>query len=295
MNTHPVLSGGPLLIGHRGAAGLAPENTLPSFREAVERWAVDMIELDVRATVDGHCVVIHDATVDRTTNGSGPVAEMTLEELQSLDAGFRFTGPAADGPGPASDSGDDSWTGVPDRAGGRDYPFRGQDVRVPTLDEVLAAFPELPFTVEIKAGTAQAPMLETIRRHDAVDRVVVAGMNHRDRSLFKGYRGAASAPTRDVRIFYTLHRLRLAWLWPRTADVFQVPELQPWDGSEEEGARRIVTPRFVRDARRKNVPVHVWTVNDPADMARLLEWGVDGLITDRPDLAARVMAHHAGR
>ncbi|MGK7312750.1 MAG: glycerophosphodiester phosphodiesterase [Candidatus Longimicrobiales bacterium M2_2A_002] len=283
MNTHPVLSGGPLLIGHRGAAGLAPENTLPSFREAAERWGVDMIELDVRATVDGHCVVIHDATVDRTTNGSGPVDGMTLEEIQSLDAGFRFTGPRPEGSRP--DEGPSE--GASDPAG--EHPFRGRGVRVPTLDEALGAFPDLPFTVEIKDGRAQAPMLETIRRHDAVDRVVVAGMDHRDRSLFKRYRGAVSAPTRDVQVFYVLHRLRLSRLWPRTADVFQVPELQPWDGTEEEGARRIVTPRFVRDARRRGVPVHVWTVNDSDDMARLLEWGVDGLITDYPDRAARVM------
>lgn len=271
MTLHPVLSGGPLLIGHRGAAGLAPENTLPSFHEAVDRWAVDMIELDVRATADARCVVIHDATVDRTTEGRGPVAAMTLAELQQLDAGYRFE----------------------DETGG--HPFRGQGVRIPTLDQVLTAFPTLPFTVEIKAGEAQAPLLETIRGHEAVDRVLVAGMEHADRSLFAGYRGARSATSRDVRLFYLLHRLHMSWAWPKTADVFQVPELHPWDGSEEEGARRIVTPRFVRDADRKGVPVHVWTVNDPDAMERLLEWGVDGLITDRPDRGARVLAEQVGR
>lgn len=271
MSPHPVLAGGPLLIGHRGAAGLAPENTMPSFREAADRWAVDMIELDVRATADARCVVIHDATVDRTTDGTGAVAEMTLAELRRLDAGYRFT----------------------DGRGG--HPFRGQGVRVPTLDEVLTAFPALRFTVEIKAGTAQAPLLEVIRKHRAVDRVLVAGMEHADRTLFKGYRGAVSAPTRTVRTFYLLHRLHLSWLWPRTADVFQLPELYPWDGREGQGARRIVTPRLVRDADRRGVPVHIWTVNDPAAMARLLRWGVDGLITDRPDRGARVLAEAVGR
>lgn len=244
---------------------------MPSFREAVERWAVDMIELDVRATADGHCVVIHDGTVDRTTDGTGPVAGMTLQELQSLDAGHAFTAPS----------------------GG--HPFRGQGVRVPTLDEVLGAFPDLPFTVELKTGAAQATMLEAIRRHDAVDRVVVAGMEHRDRGLFRGYPGAVSATSRHIRAFLVLHRLRLAWLWPKRVDVFQVPELHPWDATEEEALFRVVTPRFVRDARRKGVPVHVWTVNDDDDMDRLLEWGVDGLITDRPDRGARVLAERAGR
>ena len=271
MTLPPVLSGGPLLIGHRGAAGLAPENTLPSFREAADRWVVDMIELDVRATADGKCVVIHDATVDRTTDGHGPVAEMTLAELQQLDAGYRFQ----------------------DEGGG--YPFRGQGIRVPTFDQVLAAFPTLPFTAEIKAGDAQAPLLQTIREHRAVDRVVVAGMEQADRSLFAGYRGALSATSRELWRFYILHRLHMSWAWPKTADVFQAPELHPWDGSEEEGARRIVTPRFVRDAERKGVPVHVWTVNDIEAMERLLDWGVDGLITDRPDRGARVLAEYVDR
>lgn len=266
-----MLSGGPLLIGHRGAAGLAPENTLPSFREAADRWAVDMIELDVRATADAGCVVIHDATVDRTTDGEGPVAEMTLAELQALDAGYRFV----------------------DEHGS--HAFRGQGVHVPTLDQVLTAFPTLSFTVEIKSGEAQAPMLETLRAHDAVDRVLVAGMEHADRSLFEDYGGASSATSRELWRFYLLHRLHMSWAWPRTADVFQAPELHPWDGSEEEGARRIVTPRFVRDARRRGVPVHVWTVNETDDMERLLDWGVDGLITDRPDRGARVLAERVGR
>src|SRR5690606_25978815 len=88
---HPVLAGGPLLIAHRGGAGLAPENTLEAFRQAVDDWAADMIELDVHATADGYCVVIHDPTVDRTTDGTGRVAEMTLAELKRLDAGYRFS------------------------------------------------------------------------------------------------------------------------------------------------------------------------------------------------------------
>lgn len=269
--SHDVLRGGPLLIGHRGAAGLAPENTLPSFREAVERWAVDMIELDVRATADGECVVIHDPTVDRTTDGTGAVAEMTLAELRELDAAHGFR----------DDRGD--------------HPFRGQGVTIPTLDEVLTELPGTAFTVEIKIGTVQEALRETIRRHDAARRVVVAGMYYRDQALFRDYDGATSAPTRAIQRFYTLHRLRLSWLWPKSSDVFQVPELHPYNGVEGVNARRIVTPRFVRDAARRGLPVHVWTVNDPAAMRRLLEWGVDGLITDRPDLGARVLAEFAGR
>ena len=266
-----VLQGGPLLIGHRGAAGLAPENTLASFRAAADDWAVDMIELDVRLSADGACMVIHDATVDRTTDGTGDVASKTLAELQRLDAGFRFRD--ADG----------------------EYPFRGRDVRIPTLDEVLEALPRMRFTVEIKTGEVQDALARVIRRHDATERVVVGGMERADQARFRDYAGARSASSRDVLLFYTLHRLHLAALWPRRVDVFQVPEVHPWDGSEEEGARRIVSRRFVRDAARKDVPVHVWTVNEEEDMRRLVGWGVDGLITDRPDRGARVLAELVGR
>lgn len=259
----PVLRGGPLLIGHRGAAGLAPENTMPSFREAVETWAVDMVELDVRASADGHCVVIHDATVDRTTDGAGAVADMPLAQLRELDAGARFR--------------DD--TGA--------TPFAGRGIRIPTIDEVLEGFPETRFTFEVKIGTAQEPMFDAIRRHGAERRVIAAGMSWKDRLLFEGYTGAKSGSARDVRRFYALHRAWCGRFWRRVADVFQVPERQ--------GRLRIVTPRFVRDARAHGIPVHVWTVNEVADMERLLDWGVDGLVTDRPDRAARVLADRLGR
>jgi glycerophosphoryl diester phosphodiesterase len=260
---HPVLCGGPLLIGHRGAAGLVPENTLESFRDAVDRWAVDMIELDVRASGDGRCVVIHDATVDRTTDGRGAVAGMTVAELQELDAGYRFG----------------------DEAGA--HPFRGRGLRIPTIEEVLEALPGTPLTVEVKIGTAQAPLFEALRRYEAHDRVVVAGMDDRDRTQFGEYRGARSGSVRDVRRFYFLHRLFAGGRWRRNCDVFQVPERR--------GLMRLVTRRFIRDAARHGLPVHVWTVNDPATMERLLDWGVDAIITDRPDLAAVVLHERAGR
>jgi glycerophosphoryl diester phosphodiesterase len=260
---HQVLCGGPLLIGHRGAAGLVPENTMASFRDAVDRWAVDMIELDVRASADGHCVVIHDATVDRTTDGTGPVAGKTLAELRQLDAGHRF------------------------QDEGGSYPFRGQGLRIPTIEEVLEALPDTPLTVEVKIGSAQEPLFAALRRFDAADRVVVAGMDYRDRTLFGDYAGARSGSTRDVRRFFTLHRLFAGRAWRRNCEVFQVPERR--------GRLRLVTRRFIQDAARHGIPVHVWTVNDPATMERLLDWGVDAIITDRPDLAARVLAERTGR
>ncbi len=253
----PVLAGGPLLVAHRGGAGLAPENTLAAFRQAVERWPVDMMELDVHATADGHCVVIHDPTVDRTTDGQGAVAEMSLAELQALDAGYRFE---LDG----------------------EHPFRGQGVRIPTLDEVMEALPGMRLTIEVKAEAVQTLLFDAIRRHGARDRVVAAGIHDRVRTLFGSYDGAISASAEMIRTFWVFHWLRLARFRPIGADVVQAPE--------REGRVRVVTPRFIRDLHAQGVPVHVWTVNETEDMHRLLDWGVDGIITDRPDRLAAVLS-----
>ncbi len=261
---HPVLEGGPLLIAHRGGSGLAPENTLEAFRQAVEDWAADMIELDVRATADGHCVVMHDPTVDRTTDGTGAVADMTLAELKWLDAGYRFT---------------------PD--GGATFPFRGRGVRVPTIEEVLEALPNTRLTIELKTAAAQRPLLEAIRRAGAVDRVIVAGESDAYRTELDDYPGPISASSSDVRRLFVLHHLRLGRLWKSDVVAAQIPET--WNG------RRIVTPSLVREFHRHGVAVHIWTVNDADDMQRLLDWGVDGIVTDRPDLLADILTDRYGR
>lgn len=261
---HPALAGAPHLIAHRGGAGLAPENTLAAFRQAVGSWAADMIELDVRASADGHCVVIHDPTVDRTTDGTGAVARLSLEELRRLDAGYRFS---------------------PD--GGASFPFRGQGVRIPTIEEVLEALPGVRLIVEVKTGAAQPPLFAALRRHAAEQRVVVAAMRLRDRTRFRGYPGPVSASAAACRVFFALHQLRLARLWSPRAHVVNLP--LTWAG------RRVVTPRLVADLHRRGLAVQVWTVDDPEQMHRLLDWGVDGILTDRPDRLARVLAERGLR
>ncbi|MGQ0560971.1 MAG: glycerophosphodiester phosphodiesterase [Gemmatimonadota bacterium] len=261
---HPVFSRTPMLVAHRGGAGLKPENTLAAFLDADAVWRADMIELDVHATADGHCVVIHDPTVNRTTNGSGPVAAMSLDELQSLDAGFRFT---------------------PD--GGRSFPFRGQGIRVPTIDEVLAALPAMPLTVEVKTAGAQLPFFRAISEYRATDRVVAAGERNSFRTLFGAYRGPISASLEQAKQFYLLHRMRMTRLSRMRADVVQMPEYYR--------GRRMLTPRLVRDLHACGIRIQLWTVNDSADMHRLLDWGVDGLISDFPDRLARVLHERVGR
>jgi len=260
----PASSSPPLLIAHRGGGGLAPENTLAAFESAARDWGADMIELDVRRTADGACVVIHDPTVARTTDGSGEVAALTLAELRRLDAGYRFT---------------------PD--GGRTFPFRGQGVRIPTIEEVLERLPHLRLTVEVKTGSAQAGLFAAIARTAAHRRVIVGGMHDADRTAFRGYAGAWSASSEQLRRWYIAHRLHLARCAPPPAPVVQMCEV--W------GGRRLVTPRLLRDLHRKGVQVHVWTVNDEADMRRLLDWGVDGIMSDYPDRLARVLHEQSGR
>lgn len=264
MSVHSVLAGAPLLIAHRGGGGLAPENTLAAFVNGADRWAADMVELDVQASADGHCVVMHDAHVDRTTNGTGPVAGMTLAQLRELDAGYNFS-----------------------QDGGRTFPFRDRGVRVPTIEEVLEALPTTRITVEVKSSAAQQPLFDAIRRFGAQERVIAAGMYDRDRSLFGTWKGAVSGSLEELKPFYLRHRLHLGGLKAPPCDVVQIPEI--WNG------RRLVSARLARDLRRHGIQLHVWTVNDPSDMNRLLDWGIEGLISDRPDVLGRVLHERYGR
>ena len=261
---HPFFAGAPHLIAHRGGAALAPENTMAAFRRAVDEWDADMLEMDVRLTADGRVVVIHDETVDRTTDGTGPVRRMTWARARRLDAGFRFRG--LDG----------------------DASHRGRGVRLPLFEEVLDAFPDVRIIVEPKAAEAAAPLVRLIRAARAERRVLVGAEFEATRVGARGYPGPWGASRRQVVPFWLLHRLGpLGRRRAPAADGFQLPE--------RSGRLHVVTPALLRAARRANMPVHVWTVNDPGHMRRLLRWGVDGIMTDRPDLLAGVLAEVAGR
>jgi glycerophosphoryl diester phosphodiesterase len=257
------LAGAPLLVAHRGGARLAPENTRTAFAQAANRWRADVLEMDVRLTRDGEVVVIHDETVDRTTDGSGRVADITYEELERLDAGYRFL----------------DLEGRPS--------FRDQGVTVPRFEEVLTEFPGMRMNVEAKEPQVAGPLVDVIRRHGAASRVLVAAEFERCRRAARGYPGPWGASRHQAFWFWTLHRLPGGGGYTPGADILQVPET--WIGG------RIVTPDFIRAAHRRNLPVHVWTVDDPADMRRLLSWGVDGIQSDRPDLLAEVLTDVAGR
>jgi glycerophosphoryl diester phosphodiesterase len=259
----PYLAGSPLLIAHRGGAGLAPENTLEAFLSAVRDWGADMLEMDVRSSRDGVVMVHHDATVDRTTDGQGNLADKTFQELRELDAGFNFRD-----------------------LDGRET-FRGVGVRIPTIEEVLEALPHTPLNVEAKDSRSAVPLVEIIRRHGAHQRVLVAAEWERNRRRVTGYKGPWGASRRQITAFLLLTATPLSPLYTPACDVLQVPEVHR--------GIRILTARFLREAHRRNIPVHVWTVDDPDDMRRLLSMGVDGIQTDRPDLLAPILTEMCSR
>jgi len=260
---HPYLAGAPLLIAHRGGAGLAPENTMAAFEAAVDLWGADMLEMDVHRSADGRIVVIHDPTVDRTSNGSGAVADLTWDELRELDAGHHFVDPLGE------------------------HSFRGAGVGFSLFDEVLERFPRIRINVEAKAKGATGALVESIRRHGAAHRVLVAATEEGARGVHHGYEGPSSASRRQLRIAHTLLRMGLGRFHVPDTDALQLPDV--WKG------RRIVTPSLVAWAHQHNLPLHVWTIDEEEDMHRLLSWGVDGIQTDRPDRLARVLHERTGR
>jgi glycerophosphoryl diester phosphodiesterase len=252
----------PVNVAHRGASTLAPENTIEAFRLAVEAGAGGL-ELDVHMTRDGHIVVIHDATVDRTTNGSGAVSEMTLDELRRFDAGHNFS---------------------PD--GGSTRPYRGRGVWVPTLGEVIEEFPGVTVNIEIKAGTPgiEETVLGILRDANALGRALVVSTPH---AIVKRFRKISSghistgASRWEIGVFYILSRLRLERLVRPAYDALQVPLLHR--------GILVVTPRFIRAAQARGVRVDVWTINQAEEMRRLLDLGIDVIMTDRPGTLAEVL------
>ena len=245
---HPV-------IGHRGNSAHAPENTLESFRQAAA-LGVDAIEFDVHLTGDGVVVVIHDPTLDRTTNGSGRVDRMAAAEVQQADAGARYT---------------------PDRGG--TWPYRGKGITVPTLDEVLAAFPTTPLLIEVKAGAASRHVRDRIEAHGAEARCVVAAFEKEAMVPFRGSRIATGASRRDTARLLPNAVLRL----PSPMVDFDVMCMPPV-------YRGLPLPvsGYARVLKARGVPVHVWTIDDPAEAVRLWRKGVCGIISNDPHAMLQV-------
>jgi glycerophosphoryl diester phosphodiesterase len=254
----------PLFFAHRGGSLLAPENTLAAFELGVS-YGADALELDLQTTSDGELVVIHDATVDRTTDGTGPVSAFTLAELRGLDAGYRFT---------------------PD--GGQTYPYRGQHLTIPTLRDVFARYlPATRINIDLKQSTParERSLWELIQEFEAYDRVGAGCESVAAVARFRrlsGGRVATAAAATEVRSFLLAVWAR-ATRWLRIPyDALQIPETYR--------GIRVVSPTLIHAAHRRGLVVHVWTVDERAAMERLLTWGVDGIMSDRPDVLAEALA-----
>jgi glycerophosphoryl diester phosphodiesterase len=234
------------VIAHRGGGARAPENTLEAMQLAIADGA-DGIEFDVRLSADGDAVVIHDPTVDRTTNGIGRVDQLTVAELKSLDAGFRFDARASD-------------------------PLVTASHRIPTLNEVLERLPGVPLLIEIKLPAAAAATRRLIERHQAQDRCVVGSFSEETMSVFRGS-GIARIASRSGVL-----RLMLSGF---TGGLFPIPgEISALSIPRQYNGLPLPVSSLARSMRSAGKPTHIWTVNDPDEARTLWELGAIGMVTD---------------
>ncbi|PTS83038.1 glycerophosphodiester phosphodiesterase [Pseudomonas sp. HMWF032] len=256
----------PLVIAHRGGKGLWPENSLFAFERAKD-LGVDMLEMDLHLSSDGELVVIHDRTLDRTTNGEGPVAALSLAQLQALDAGYRWS---ADG--------------------GQSYPYRGQGIRIPRFAEVLQRFPETPKVIEIKVPDVgmETHVCEALTKHQQRDKVIVGSFYDRSLQLFREQCPgvATSAGPGSVRLLVALNWVGLGSLLSPSYQALQIPE--SYEGLP------MATPSLFKTASERGLNVQLWTINEQPDMRRLLDLGANALITDYPDRALQVLGRSTG-
>jgi glycerophosphoryl diester phosphodiesterase len=246
----------PAAIAHRGSRLLWPENTMESFSKAVD-LGYRHLETDLHVTADGVVVCIHDPTVDRTTGGTGPVVSLTYDELSTLDAGFRHRGP--DG-----------------------HDFRGKALRVPTLEEVVDAFPDVSIVVDLKSEGVVGPLADLVDRLSLHERLIVGSFSDaRLKEFIAASQGRVATSTGAAVSRRWLLASRLGQVVRSEAAALQLPR-------RSRGVR-VVTRPLIDLAHSIGLQVHVWTVNDPAEMEELLDLGVDAIITDRPDLLKEVL------
>lgn len=252
----PVLSGPlPFAIAHRGSKLLWPENTWLAFRNATEvgfKW----LETDLHLSRDGHLMCIHDSTLDRTTDRSGPVSELTRAELESVDAAFHF------------------------EVGG-EFPERGNHHGVPSLEDMLDEFDDCRFVVDLKQDGLERPLWELISRLGVENRLIVGSFSDSRLREFRSVSGGAVATSAGPRAVARALASAALFSPPLLADALQVPVAA--------GGIPIVTERSVRKFHAAGYQVHVWTVNSSKQMHRLLDLGVDAIITDRPESLKAVL------
>ena len=249
------------IIAHRGGGLEAPENTVIAFDHAIEVSSDFILEMDVHFSKDMHLVVIHDGTVDRTTEGTGPVSGMTLKELKQLDAGWHYQ----------------------DKNG--KYIYRQQGVQIPSLREVLLRYPHQRMTIELKHFSKKAAqaLIDLIEEFGAFERIAIASYSHQMIEYIRSQRSHwifVGTPTQMYQSLILLNMF-LEPIDPIKADAYYIPEVSM--------GIPVLSQRLLREMHRRGKPVFVWTVNKEDDMKRLVDFGVDGIITDRPSVLFRLV------
>ena len=269
----------PIVFAHRGGAGEAPENTLRAMQAAIAANPQVAIELDVRRSRDGHLVVIHDATVDRTTDGSGAVAALTLAELQRLDAGHCAT----PGVGRGTTTARACRAQLPEHVLKQLFTLRGQGYRIPTLAEVFDALPRSTLIgIEVKSAGYEAEVAAALRRSGRRGRLIVgSGQDDVAEKL------RALLPELP-HYFPRSAGVRFAAAAKLTNGALSRPDHQVFAVPLKGAGLRLDTAGMIRVARASGVMIAFWTINDPAEMDRLIRLGADGIITDYPGRAARL-------
>ncbi len=256
MSLDPQIWPTPVAIAHRGSRLLWPENTMEAFSGAFE-MGYRHLETDLHMTSDGVLVCIHDHTVDRTTGGSGEVSSFTFDELQTLDAGYRHG----------------------DREG---FGFRGKGITIPSFFQVVTDLADVSLVVDLKIEGLAQPLADLIEELSNHERLIVGGFSDERLDEFRKVTGGSVATSTGP----TLSRMwvlasRVGRGGGGEASALQLP-------TQIRGVR-VVDEKLVRSAHDAGLQVHVWTVNDTNEMERLLNIGVDGLVTDRPDLLKTVL------
>ncbi|NNK91674.1 MAG: glycerophosphodiester phosphodiesterase [Acidimicrobiia bacterium] len=246
----------PIRLAHRGSRVLWPENTMAAFRGAAD-LGYQYVETDVRMTADRRVVVFHDATLDQLTNGTGKVSEWRWDDLRHLDAGYHH----------AADEG---------------HPWRGRGQRIPLLSEVLEHFPGIRFNIDLKASGIEWAVWEVIAGLGRQDTTLIGSFfDNRVRRFRRVSRGSVAVSAGPAAVLRMLSAARLGRTVSSPYAAYQVPVTM--------NGVTIVDERFVEACHRSGAQVHCWTINEEAEMRRLLELGVDGIVTDRPDLLNQVV------
>lgn len=259
---HPFFKPVPKVIAHRGDSAFFPENTLPAF-ESAQEIGVDCIETDVHCTKDGEVIIWHDDTLDRSTNGHGPVEQYTLNELKKLDAGYWF-------------SGEDNVNHEKS-----EYPFRDRGIRMTTLHEALEALPEMKFNIDLKTESPAMvkAFVKVIEDQKAFSRVLGASFHQSNLVHLRKIAPQIITSFAHKEVVNILIRARLGLITQNSSfpgAVLQIPVKQ--------GNIQVLNPKLIRTYKKAGLYVQVWTINKREEMERLLSMGADGIFTDNPRL-----------